>query len=354
LLEQIGVGGMGVVYEARQRNPDRLVAIKMIRAGRFATEDEVRRFRNEAQTAAELDHPYIVPIYEVSEHEGCDYFSMKRIEAVSLARRLAEFRSDPKRVARIMASVARAIHHAHQRGVLHRDLKPSNVLIDAHGEPFVSDFGLTKRVRSTDELTQSNVIPGTPRHMAPEQALGSTVTTATDIHGLGTILYALLTGHSPFPGVTVPEILQRVVDLEPKPPSGVNRSVDRDLEAICLKCLEKEPTKRYGSAQALAEDLERWLDGRPIEARPVGPVVKGWRWAHRNPLVAGLLTLVDMLLVAGMVGLATSNAMLARKTAEIDRMNEALIGFRKRTFQLTDDIYTYVSERFLPTVPGME
>jgi tetratricopeptide (TPR) repeat protein len=354
LLDRIGEGGMGVVYEARQRSPNRLVALKMIRAGRFASDDDLRRFRNEAQAAADLDHPHIVPIYEVGEHEGCDYFSMKLIDGVSLAHRLAEFRSDPKRAAWIVAKVARAIHHAHQQGVLHRDLKPSNILVDAQGEPFVSDFGLAKRVRSTDELTLSNAIPGTPRYMAPEQASGGTVTTATDVHGLGTILYALLTGHSPFPGDTVPEILRNVVEFEPDSPNGVNSGVDRDLETICLKCLRKEPSDRYDSAMALAEDLERWLRGEPIKARPVGPVVKAWRWANRNRTVAGLLTLVGILVIAGFVGLAVSNAMLARKNAEIARTNAELLRERNRVKQAVDDMYTQFAEQLLPNQPGME
>jgi len=347
LLDRIGEGGMGVVYEARRRGSDRRVALKMIGAGRLASDEDVKRFHNEAEAAAELDHPHIVPIYEVGKHDGYDYFSMKLIDGSSLARRLKEYQSAPKRAAQVIATVARAIHHAHQRGVLHRDLKPSNILLDTQGEPFVSDFGLAKRVKSMDELTRPDAMPGTPRFMAPEQASGTAVTTATDIHGLGAVLYALLTGRPPFQGNSVPEILEKVRNQEPPPPCSLNRAVDRDLQTICLKCLDKDPKKRYRSAEDVAEDLERWLAGKPIAARPVGRVVKGWRWARRNKAVAGLLGLVGVLLIAGMIGLAVSNAMLALKNAEIIRQ-------RNRAQQVVDDMYTQVAERLLPNVPGME
>ena len=245
--------------------------------------------------------------------------------------------------------VARAIHHAHQRGVLHRDLKPSNILIDAQGQPFVSDFGLAKRIKGAADLTQWEAIPGTPRYMAPEQASGEkdAVTTATDIHGLGTVLYALLTGRAPFDGDSVPEVLEQVKHHEPDPPSSVNRRVDRDLQTICLKCLEKEPKERYASAQALADDLEHWDRGEPIAARPVGPVMKVWRWARRNKFVAGLLGLVGALLIAGAVGLVVGNAMLVRKNPEILRE-------RNRARQAVDDMYTQFAEELLPDLPGKE
>ena len=349
LLERIGQGGMGVVFKARQISLNRPVAVKMVRAGRLATEEDVKRFYNEVEAIADLDHPQIVPIYEVGKHDGRDYFAMKLIEGTSLASCLGRFQSDPKRAARLMAMVARAIHHAHQRGVLHRDLKPSNILIDAEGQPYVSDFGLAKRIKGAADLTESEAMPGTPRYMAPEQASGArgAVTTATDIHGLGAILYAILTGRAPFQGDSVPEVLEQVKNHEPDPPSSINRRVDRDLQTICLKCLEKEPASRYGSALALAEDLERWDRGEPIAARPVGPVVKGWRWARRNKFVASLLGLVGALLIAGIAGLVVGNAMLVRKNTEILRRTN-------QTRQAVDDMYTQVAEQLLPDLPGKE
>ena len=349
LLEPIGRGGMGVVFKARQPSLGRMVAVKMVRAGRLATAEDVKRFHNEVEAVADLDHPRIVPIYEVGKHEGRDYFAMKLIEGPSLAGCLGRFPSDPKRAARIMAMVARAIHHAHQRGFLHRDLKPSNILIDAQDQPYVSDFGLAKRMEGAADLTQSQVTPGTPRYMAPEQASGKkgSLTTATDIHALGAILYEMLTGRAAFQGDSAFEVLEQVKNHEPDPPSSENHRVDRDLQTICLKCLEKEPTARYASALALAEDLERWERGEPTAARPVGPVIKGWRWARRNPGVAGLLGLVGALLIAGTAGLVVGNAMLVRKNAEILRRTN-------QTRQAVDDMYTQVAEQLLPVLPGKE
>ncbi|MHB1561589.1 MAG: serine/threonine-protein kinase [Isosphaeraceae bacterium] len=309
VIRLLGRGGMGVVYEAKQIALDRLVAIKLVRSGSFASESEIVRFRNEAEAVAQLDHPHIVPIHEVGSFRGRPFFSMKRIAGSSLDRKLAEYAEDPRGSARLVAIVASAIHHAHQRGILHRDLKPANILIDEAGAPHVTDFGLAKRIDGGDgqgdsELTHSGMLVGTPSYMAPEQTTRSlgAVSTATDVYGLGTILYAMLAGRAPFTGTTLVDTLDLVRTQYPEPPSRLNPRVPRDLEVICRKCLEKEPARRYPSAQALADDLERWLRGEPIEARPVGPVVRGWMWCRRNKLVAAAAMLALASLIGGLAG----------------------------------------------------
>ena len=243
---------MGVVYKARQISLDRPVALKMIRSAAFASDDEVRRFRNEAEAVARLDHPHIVPVYEVGEHDRRRYFSMKLIAGPSLQESLGPFTSDPRAAARLMVTVAEAVHHAHQRGILHRDLKPSNILLDDRVRPHVADFGLAKRVEADEVRRHPAPVLGTPAYMAPEQAGGKRrlVTTLSDVYGLGAVLYALLTGTAPFGGETALETLDRVRREPPVPPSRVNPGVPRDLEVICLKCLEKDPQRRYASAQA--------------------------------------------------------------------------------------------------------
>jgi serine/threonine protein kinase len=297
LLELIAHGGMGVVSKARQMSLNRLVALKMILRGELTTERDVARFRAEAEAAANLDHPHIVPIYEVGEHDGLQYYSMRYIEGAPLARRP---RSDPRSEARLVAAVAGAVHHAHRRGVLHRDIKPSNILVDTAGVPLVADFGLAKRVDADRSLTESGVIVGTPRYMAPEQAAGrKDLTVAVDVYSLGVVLYERLTGSTPFTGENVLELLRQARDEEPARPSSICPGLDRDLETICLKCLEKDPAKRYASAEALQDDLESWLRGEPIMARPVGRVGRCWRWCRRNPVVAGLSAGLAAALLAG-------------------------------------------------------
>jgi hypothetical protein len=298
-----------------------MVALKMIPAGRFAGEMERRRFGNEAEAVARLDHPHIVPVYEVGEHEGHNYFSMKRIEGTSLAANLSGYRDRPRETARLVATVARAVHHAHERGVLHRDLKPSNILLDPHGEPHLTDFGLAKRLEADAALlTGSGDILGTPAYMAPEQAGGQRgeVTTATDVHGLGALLYALLTGHAPFRGESVADTLVQVRGGSPEPVNKSNARVPRDLETVCMRCLEREPARRYASADAVADELERWIKGEPIAARPVGKLERGFMWCRRNPAVAGLTTSVATALILG-TSISTVLAFRANDQAAAER-----------------------------------
>jgi serine/threonine-protein kinase len=279
LLEELGRGGMGVVYRARQKSLDRIVALKIVLAGSAATRADLARFRGEAETAAQLNHPHIVPVYEVGQHNELPYFTMRYVRGTTLAERLAEGPMPGREAATLLAPVVRAIAKAHQKGVLHRDLKPSNILIDTEGRPYVSDFGLAKRLvpdelentrtQSFNQLTQTGAILGTPGYMSPEQAAGSrgTIGVSTDIYSLGAILYAMLTGRPPFQAASPVDTVLMILEQDPISPQLLNPSVDRDLEMIALKCLQKPTELRYASADELADDLEAYLADEPISAR---------------------------------------------------------------------------------------
>ncbi|MGI8438013.1 MAG: protein kinase domain-containing protein [Chthoniobacterales bacterium] len=298
LLNEAARGGMGIVYRARQRAPSRVVALKMILPAHLNSLGAVERFRAEAEAAASLEHEAILPIYAVGEHDGAPFYSMKFAEGGTLAARVGEYRDKPREAAALLAKVARAVACAHEHGILHRDLKPQNVLFDSAGKPYVSDFGLAKWIERECDITQTLAILGTPYYMAPEQATDSrAVTAAADVYSLGAILYHLLTGNPPVSGETPLEVLHRAAAQPPAP----LRQVPRDLATICLKCLEKEPAARYASAGALADDLERFCSDLPIRARPVGLTNRAWRWARRNPVIAGLgaitLSLLALLVI---------------------------------------------------------
>jgi serine/threonine protein kinase/WD40 repeat protein len=300
IIEEIARGGMGVVFKARDPELDRTVAIKLILAGALATREEIDRFRLESKAAAGLDHPHIVPIHETGEIDGQAYYTMRYLEGGNLSRSRERFRKDFREAARLLETVARAVHHAHLKGILHRDLKPANILLDGDGTPYVTDFGLSKALQSERSLTRSGALVGTPTYMAPELASGRKVrlAPAADVYSLGVILYELITGRPPFRGGSSLETLRAVQEREPPPPRSLEPRVPRDLDTICLKCLEKEPGSRYETAAALADDLGRFLAGVPIEARRSSTLGRVWRWSKRRPGVAALIAVVALLLVA--------------------------------------------------------
>ena len=304
LLEEIGRGGQGVVYRARQKSLNRIVALKVIGLAHWATEAHVKRLRMEAEAAAHLDDPRIVPIYEIGERDGACYFSMKLIEGGQLDKVVGSELMPGRKAAELIAKLARTLDYAHQHGVLHRDVKPGNILIDVKGEPHLTDFGLARLVETESTVTRTLEVLGTPSYMAPEQAVGNNtqLTGATDVYGLGAVFYQLLTGHPPFAGGTTYETVRLVLETQPRQPRLWNPRVNRDLETICLKCLEKEPSKRYASAQALAEDLERFLRNEPIRSRRSSQLERVRRWCKRKPLVASLIALLILVVAVAMAG----------------------------------------------------
>jgi TolB-like protein/tRNA A-37 threonylcarbamoyl transferase component Bud32 len=293
ILEQIGCGGMGVIYRARQRHSRRIVAVKRVLSYRADSHGALQRFRREAQAVASLDHPNILPIYEVSESEdGLPFFSMKFAEKGSLHENVASLRDEPRKCVQLMAKVAHAVEYAHSRGVLHRDIKPGNILLNDRGEPLVSDFGLAKLLDGNNDLTRSLTTFGTAGFIAPEQADGapSDVTPAADVYSLGAVLFNLLAGRPPFLGSNPVSVIRKASETQAPKLRSLIPSLDRDLETICARCLERNPKARYQSAGDLAADLERWLGGHPIVARPVSPAARIWRWSQRNPKLVGAAT----------------------------------------------------------------
>jgi len=325
LLDEVACGGMGVVYKARQVKLNRVVALKMILTGQFASREDVQRFYTEAEAAANLDHQGIVPIFEVGEFEGQHYLSMGFVDGESLATKLIEGPLPPREAAELVQTVAQAVQFAHEHGVIHRDLKPSNILLDAQKHPRITDFGLAKRVQSDSHLTETGQILGTPSFMPPEQAAGrlDQVRETSDVYALGAVLYTSLTGHPPFHADNPLDTLLQVMEREPISPHELNQNVPRDLETICLKCLEKDRRRRYRSASELADELNRYLDGRPIQARPIGRAARVWRWCRRNPAVASLTTAVVLSLLLGTV-VSTSFALLSFESARREKIARGL------------------------------
>ncbi|MBN2024999.1 MAG: serine/threonine protein kinase [Pirellulales bacterium] len=313
LIEEIGRGGMGVVYKARQRTLDRVVALKMILAGQLSSPEHLNRFLAEAKTAARLHHPHIVPIHEVGCVHGQHFFAMEYIEGPSLSQRVAEGSLDMNEAVRLLASVARAVAELHRHGIVHRDLKPSNILLDAAGAPFVTDFGLAKVFEADSTLTATGVIAGTPSYMSPEQAAGhsAAVGPASDVYSLGTILYELLTGRPPFREETPLETVLQVVSREPVLPRRLVPKIPRSLELICLKCLAKSPDARYASAEALADDLERFLRGEPLAVQPPNVGTRLWRWTRRQPALALRLAAFAVFYLVGLTNYLTGGIDLA-------------------------------------------
>ena len=304
ILQRLGEGGMGVVYKARHRGLNRLVALKMIRGGSQARADHLSRFRVEAEAVARLRHPNIIQIYDIGEADGLPFVALELLDGGSLDDRLAGTPQPGNQAAELMVTLARAVHVAHQAGIVHRDLKPTNVLYTSDGVPKITDFGLAKRIDSDDGQTESGQIMGSPSYMAPEQARGHSrnVGPPADVYALGAILYDMLTGRPPFKGETPMETVRQVLDDDPVTPSRLVPRVPRDLETICLKCLHKDPAKRYESAQALADDLERYLRGEPILARRTAVWERGAKWARRRPFAATLLALAATAILGGFLG----------------------------------------------------
>ncbi len=334
LVEEIARGGMGVVFKARQRSLNRLVAVKMILSGHLASEAEAQRFRAEARAAASLQHPNIVAIHEVGEHEGHLFFSMDFIAGRNLAQLAGDGPWPGTRAAQCVGEIAEAIHYAHEHGILHRDLKPSNVLIDAIGKPHVTDFGLAKYLPNSEletqnsELTLSGQVLGSPNFMPPEQAAGKhrELTPAADVYSLGALLYHLITGRPPFVADSVPATLRLVAETEPVSPRLLAPQLPRDLETICLRCLEKDPRRRYDTAQALEDELARFLRHEPIQARPLGQWEKFHRWTGRHPVIATLSGVIALLLIAvALISMVSAVRLRRANSAGQEKLREAYL-----------------------------
>ncbi|NIP86735.1 MAG: protein kinase, partial [Planctomycetales bacterium] len=365
----LGRGGMGIVFRAYHPLTDRTVALKVILRDRFqalprgSQSSILERFRNEVQAAARLDHDHIVTIYEVGEVGGDQYYAMRYVRGSSLGEIVGQGPIAARRAVRYLEGVAQALQVAHQEGVLHRDLKPQNILIDEKTDrALVTDFGLAKLQEAGEELTRAGDVVGTPSYMAPEQARDAArVTAAADIYGLGATLYQLLTGRPPFQAATPVETLRQVMDEEPAPPSQLNPAIDRDVETICVKCLQKEPERRYPTAAALAADFGRYLRGEPIEARPLGALQRGLRWCRRNPLLAGAAATaaacLAIALTASLIGYVQTSAALA-KSEKNYRLAQSAWEEAEQSYELAratiDGLYTQVSENDLLNVPGMQ
>jgi len=341
VLGELGRGGAGVVYQARQLALDRLVALKVLASGPHAGPDELARFRSEAEAVARLQHPHIVHIYEVGQANGRPYFALEYLSGGSLAAKLLGQPQPPRQAAEMVRTLARAVHYAHQNGILHRDLKPGNVLLDADGAPKVADFGLAKRLDLDPAALQARHTPtgailGTPSYMAPEQAGGASdqLGPAVDVHALGALLYEMLTGRPPFLSESLTNTLLQVLEAEPVAPRRLNPRVPRDLETIALRCLEKKPAGRYASAAALADDLERFLDDRPIQARPVGRLERALKWARRRPAQAALLIVSTLALLLGAAGVAWHQIALQSKNVALAQALGAEETQRRRNVQL--------------------
>jgi serine/threonine protein kinase/tetratricopeptide (TPR) repeat protein len=331
ILEEIGRGGMGVIYRARQRHSRRIVALKRILSFHADSRETLARFRREAEAAASLDHPNILPIYEVSESDdGLPFFSMKFAAGGSLVDVARTLRHDPRQIVRLTAKVTRAVQHAHAQGILHRDLKPGNILLDGRGEPLVSDFGLAKWLDANSDLTRTLTIFGTPGYIAPEQAQGpaKNLTATADIYSIGAVLFDLFTGRPPFLGEHALAVIKQAGEKAAPKLRTLAPLVDRDLETICARCLEREAHARYRSAGALADDLERWLEGRPIIARPVSSPVRVWRWSKRNPKLAGTMAAAVFLGAIGVIAAFSSSRLLSIvRTNEITNHSVAIAPF---------------------------
>lgn len=363
LLGEIARGGMGIVYKARQVGLNRIVALKTIRSGQFADQQEIERFHTEAEAAAGLDHDHIVPIFEVGEDSGRHFFSMAYVEGQSLASRLRDGPLPAREAAELMQTVARAVDFAHTKGIIHRDLKPGNVILDSTGRPYVTDFGLAKRYQTDSHLTATGQVLGTPSFMPPEQAEGNTsqIGPPADVYSLGAVLYNLLTGRPPFQAPSLLETLAQVRERDPVPPRILNPTVPRDLDTIALKCLEKSPARRFASANEIADELGRFLRGEPIVSRPIGQVQRGWRWCKRRPTAAALVAasslaavaLVVVYVVSVKLSAATAVADANQKKIEAQEETKATLEYTNAVNEAKAGMRTHSIGRYLKSLESL-